>query len=151
MPSNAPEQIRSILERVHTIALVGASEKPHRPSHEVMAFLQSRGYRVIPVNPRLAGQSLLGEVVVADLASLPEPVDMAELFLAPERTDAVIDDAIRQGIPVLWLQIGVINEAGAARAEAAGLTVVMDRCPKREIPRLGIAAKTGPVEDPAPN
>ena len=139
MPSNSPEQIREILETVRTIALVGASEKTNRPSHEVMENLQGHGYRVIPVNPRLAGQEMLGETVYADLASLPEPVDMADLFLAPERTDAVIDQAIEQKIPVLWLQIGVINEDGAARAEAAGLKVVMDRCPKHEIPKLGIA------------
>ena len=138
MPTEAPEQLRGILERVRTIALVGASEKTSRPSHQVMAYLQSHGYRVIPVNPRLAGQTLLGETVVADLNDLPEPVDMVDLFLAPERTDPVIDHAIALGVPVLWLQIGVINEAGAARAEAAGLTVVMNRCPKQEIPRLGV-------------
>ncbi len=139
MSRNSPEQIREILETVRTIALVGASEKTNRPSHEVMENLQGHGYRVIPVNPRLAGQEILGETVYADLASLPEPVDMADLFLAPERTDAVIDQAIEQKSPVLWLQIGVINEDGAARAEAAGLKVVMDRCPKQEIPKLGIA------------
>ena len=138
MPRNHPDQIRDILERVRTIALVGASEKTNRPSHEVMDYLQRQGYRVIPVNPRLAGQELLGETVYADLASLPEPVDMADLFLAPERTDAVIDQAIEAKIPVLWLQIGVINETGAARAEAAGLSVIMDSCPKQEIPKLSI-------------
>lgn len=138
MPSNSPEQMRSILEKVRTIALVGASEKTDRPSHEVMDYLQKQGYRIIPVNPRLAGKTLLGETVYADLNSLPEPVDMAELFIASERTDAIIDDAINQKIPVIWMQIGVINNDGAARAEAAGLTVVMDHCPKHEIPRLGI-------------
>jgi len=140
MPSNQPDQMRTILESVRTIALVGASEKTHRPSYEVMEFMQQQGYRMIPVNPRLAGQKVLGETVYADLASLPEPVDMAELFLAPERTDAVIDQAIALKIPVIWLQVGVINEAGAVRAEAAGLTFVMDKCPMQEIPRLGIPA-----------
>lgn len=140
MPSNSPDQLKAILESVRTIALVGASEKTNRPSHEVMAYLQRQGYRVIPVNPRLAGQQILGATVYADLVSLPEPVDMAELFLAPERTDAVIDQAIARNIPVLWLQIGVINESGASRAEAAGLTVVMDHCPKQEIPKLGVRA-----------
>ncbi|MBK1886548.1 MULTISPECIES: CoA-binding protein [unclassified Marinobacter] len=140
MPSNQPDQMRTILESVRTIALVGASEKTHRPSYEVMEFMQQQGYRMIPVNPRLAGQKVLGETVYADLASLPEPVDMAELFLAPERTDAVIDQAIALKIPVIWLQVGVINEAGGARAEAAGLTFVMDKCPMQEIPRLGIPA-----------
>lgn len=138
MPSNKPEQLRHILETVRTIALVGASEKTNRPSHEVMEYLQAHGYRIIPVNPRLAGQQLLGEAVYADLHALPEPVDMVELFLAPERTDAVIDQAIALNIPIVWMQIGVINHEGAARAEAAGLTVVMDHCPKQEIPRLGI-------------
>ncbi len=137
------QNLREILTSVRTIALVGASEKTNRPSHEVMEFLQHRGYRVIPVNPRLAGKQVLGETVYTDLASLPEPVDMAELFLAPERTDAVIDQAIAENIPVLWLQIGVINEVGAARAETAGLKVVMDRCPKQEIPRLGISTPLG--------
>lgn len=139
MPSNSPEQMRAILNSVRTIALVGASEKRHRPSHEVMAYLQNHGYRVFPVNPRLAGQQLLGETVYPDLASVPHPVDMADLFLAPERTDSVIDQAIELRIPILWLQLGVINEAGVSRAEAAGLTAVMDRCPKQEIARLGLA------------
>lgn len=138
MPVDNPEHLRSILHSVKTVALVGASEKTNRPSHEVMEYLQAHGYRIIPVNPRLAGKTLLGEPVYADLHALPEPVDMVDLFLAPERTDALIDQAIELNIPVVWLQIGVINRAGAARAEGAGLTVVMDRCPKQDIPRLGI-------------
>ncbi len=141
MPDNTPEQIREILESVRTIALVGASDKPHRPSHEVMEYLQKQGYRMIPVNPKLAGQTLLGETVYGSLEDIPEKPDMAELFLAPERTDPVIDSAIALSIPVLWMQIGVINEDGARRAEQAGLQVVMDRCPKQEIPRLGIAPR----------
>ncbi|OEY65871.1 CoA-binding protein [Marinobacter sp. X15-166B] len=141
MPLSHPEQIRRILESVRTLALVGASDKPHRPSHEVMAYLQGRGYRVIPVNPKLAGQTLRGETVYASLADIPEPVDMADLFLAPVRTDAVIDQAINLKIPVIWMQIGVLNESGAARAEAAGVSVVMDRCPKQEIPRLGVSLR----------
>ncbi len=141
MPTDAPEQLRRILSSVKTIALVGASEKTHRPSHDVMAYLQNQGYRVIPVNPRLEGQQLLGETVYGSLHELPEPVDMVDLFLAPERTDPVIDQAIDLKIPVVWLQIGVINQEGAARAEASGLTVVMDHCPKQEIPRLGIAKR----------
>ena len=110
MPSNQPEQLRSLLQSVRTIALVGASNKPQRPSHEVMAYLQQQGYRVLPVNPRLAGEPLLGETVAADLASLPCRPDLVDVFLAPERTDTVIDEAIELGIPALWLQIGVIKE-----------------------------------------
>lgn len=139
MSRNNPEQLRRVLETAHTIALVGASDRPSRPSHQVMAYLQGRGYRVIPVNPRLAGGSILGETVFRDLASVGTPVDMVDVFLAPDRTDAVIDAAIERKIPVLWMQIGVINEEGAARAEQAGITVIMDKCPKQEIPRLGIA------------
>jgi hypothetical protein len=136
MTETSDSQISDILQQVRTIALVGASEKTNRPSYEVMHYLQQQGYRVIPVNPRLAGQHLLGETVYADLESLPVAVDMADLFLAPQRTDAVIDQAIAMNIPVLWLQIGVINHSGAERARQAGLKVVMDRCPKMEIPRL---------------
>ncbi len=144
MSRNNPEQLRRILETVRTIALVGASDKPSRPSHEVMAYLQGRGYRVIPVNPRLAGKTVLGETVYPDLASVTTPVDMADLFLAPDRTDPVIDAAIEHRIPVIWMQIGVINEEGALRAEEAGITVVMNKCPKQEIPRLGVP----PVRQP---
>ncbi|KPP97471.1 CoA-binding protein [Marinobacter sp. HL-58] len=144
MSRNNPEQLRRILETVRTIALVGASDKHNRPSHEVMAYLQGRGYRVIPVNPRLAGKTVLGEPVHADLGSISTPLDMVDVFLAPDRTDPIIDSAIKQQIPVIWMQIGVINEEGAERAEKAGLTVVMDKCPKQEIPRLGIPPVTQP-------
>lgn len=107
MPETNPAALRKILETVDTIALVGASDKPDRPSHDVMAFLQAHGYRVIPVNPRLAGKTVLGEPVYADLFAVPEPVDMVDLFLAPERTDSVIDAAIARNIGVVWMQIGV--------------------------------------------
>ncbi|MDX1635484.1 MAG: CoA-binding protein [Marinobacter sp.] len=138
MPLTNPEQLRQLLQGVRTIALVGASEKPRRPSHEVMAYLQGRGYRVIPVNPRLAGRNLLGQRVYPNLKAIREPVDMADLFINPERVGAVVDEAVAAGIRVLWLQIGVVDEAAAARAEAAGVTVVMDRCPRQDIPRLGV-------------
>jgi len=136
MQETSDSQILDILQQVRTIALVGASEETSRPSHEVMHYLQRQGYRVIPVNPHLAGQQLLGETVYADLESLPVAVDMADLFLAVQRTDAVIDQAIAMRIPVVWLQIGVINHQGAERARRADIKVVMDRCPKMEIPRL---------------
>lgn len=133
-----PEVIREILTRVKTIGLVGASDKPNRPSHEVMAYLQGRGYRVIPVNPKLAGRVLLGETVYPSLKSVPDTLDMAELFLASERTGPIMAEAASLGIPVIWLQVGVVNEEGAVDAQAKGCQVVMDRCPKQEIPRLGI-------------
>lgn len=137
MPS--PDQLRQILESVRTIALVGASEKPHRDSHSVMAFLQGRGYRVIPVNPRLAGGTLLGETVYPTISSIPGHIDMVDLFLASHRVGAVVDEAIRRrNVDVIWMQIGVIDEEAAQRAESAGMKVVMDRCPKQEIPRLGV-------------
>ncbi|MAA64855.1 MAG: hypothetical protein CL581_08780 [Alteromonadaceae bacterium] len=138
MPVNSPDQLRVILENVRTIALVGASEKHHRDSHQVMAFLQGRGYRVIPVNPRLAGGQLLGETVYPSVSSIPDKVDMADLFLASHRVAPVVDEVINKGIGIVWMQIGVIDESAAEKAERAGLQVVMDRCPKQEIPRLGV-------------
>lgn len=142
MPESRPDQLRQILESVRTIALVGASEKPHRDSHSVMAFLQGRGYRVIPVNPRLAGGQLLGEPVYPNITSIPDTIDMVDLFLASHRVGPIVDEAIRKGVGVVWMQIGVIDEEAAQRAEDAGLKVVMDRCPKQEIPRLGVPLAT---------
>ena len=136
-PTNDAE-IRRILTETRTIALVGASPKPDRDSHEVMAFLQSRGYRVIPVNPAVAGQTILGERVRASLAEIEEPIDMVDVFRNSEAAGAVADEAIAAKARTVWMQLGVINEAGAARARKAGLAVVMDRCPKIEIPRLRI-------------
>jgi len=138
MPSNSPEQIRDILESVNTIALVGASEKTNRPSHEVMEYLQHQGYRVIPVNPQLAGKTLLGEVVHASLAEIPDPVDMVDIFRRSEFAGAVTDEALAIGAKVVWMQLDVIDAEAAARARAAGVTVIMDRCPKIDISRLGI-------------
>ena len=139
-PTNDAE-IRRILTETRTIALVGASPKPDRDSHEVMAFLQSRGYRVIPVNPAVAGQTILGERVRASLAEIEEPIDLVDVFRNSEAAGAVADEAIAVKARAVWMQLGVINEAGAARARKAGLAVVMDRCPKIEIPRLRIPPK----------
>lgn len=133
MPQNRPDQLRQILQSVQTIALAGASEKTHRASHEVMAFLQERGYRVIPVNPRLAGTTLLRETVYDTVSSIPEPVDMVDLFLASHRVAPVVEQSIEKGVSVVWMQLGVIHPEAASRAEAAGIKVVMDRCPKQEI------------------
>lgn len=130
--------MREVLSSVSTIALVGASDDPDRPSHEVMAFLQAHGYRVIPVNPGLAGRTLLGETVFASIAEIDVPVDMVDIFRRSSEAGKAVDEAIAAGARVAWMQLDVIDEAAAARGRAAGLTVIMDRCPEIEIHRLGI-------------
>ena len=131
--------LRGILTSVRTIAVVGASPRPHRPSHGVMRYLQRRGYRVIPVNPFAAGDAILGEHCYPTLGDVPEPVDMVDIFRRSELAGAAVDDAIAKGAQAIWMQLGVIDNAAAARAEARGIKVVMDRCPAIEIPRLGLA------------
>nr|WP_294810096.1 CoA-binding protein [uncultured Sphingomonas sp.] len=138
MPLTRDEDIRQLLEETRTIAMIGASDRPDRPSYGVMAYLQSRGYRVIPVNPQITGEHIHGEFVFRDLAQIGEPIDMVDIFRRSIAAGEAVDEAIAAGAKSVWLQIGVINEEAAARAEAAGLKVVMDRCPKIEIPRLDV-------------
>jgi predicted CoA-binding protein len=128
--------IRGILERVKTIAAVGISANDMRPSYFAMLYLQTKGYRVIPINPRYAGQEILGERVLASLGDLPAPPDMVQVFRKSADAPPVVDDAIRIGAKVLWLQLGVRHDEAAAKATAAGLQVVQDRCPKIEYGRL---------------
>ncbi len=133
----ADSYIADILARTRVIALVGASPKPNRDSYEVMQFLQRHGYRVIPVNPQAAGTTILGETCVAALGDIAEPVDMVDVFRKPDAVPAIVDEAIAIGAKTVWLQLGISHAEAAARAEAAGIAVVMDRCPKIEISRLG--------------
>jgi predicted CoA-binding protein len=128
--------LRSILQRVRTIAMVGASMGEMRPSYFAMLYLQGKGFRIIPVNPRSAGQTLLGETVYPDLASLPQVPDMVQIFRRSEAAGAIADDALRLGVGVIWMQLGVRDDAAAERVRAAGRDVVMDRCPKIEYGRL---------------
>ncbi|MCW3835266.1 CoA-binding protein [Sphingomonas canadensis] len=142
MPADDAE-VKALLERVRTIALVGASDRPDRPSHGVMAYLLAQGYRVIPVNPQLAGREILGQRVAAALSDIEGPIDMVDVFRRSDAAGEVVDAAIAVGAGSVWMQLGVIDAAAAARAEAAGLAVVMDRCPRIEIPRLGVATPRG--------
>lgn len=130
---NLESTITTVLNECKTIALVGASDKADRPSHEVMEFLQAKGYRVIPVSPRLAGKQLLGETVYATLTDIPAPIDMVDLFVNTDRVSDVIDVALKTPAKVIWMQLQIIHPEAAAKAQAAGRTVIMDRCPKIEI------------------
>jgi predicted CoA-binding protein len=129
--------IDTILNASRCIAVVGASDKPHRAAYGVMQVLQNSGYRCIPVSPRLAGKTLLGETVYATLGDIPDKVDMVDLFINSEAAGSLVDDAIAIGAKFIWMQLDVINEAAAERARTAGITVVMDRCPAIELRKRG--------------
>ena len=120
------EDLRQILATSKTIAVVGLSNKPERPSHEVASYLQDEGYRIIPVNPHIT--EVLGEKAYPSLRDVPKPVDIVDIFRRPESVPPIVEDAIAVGAKVVWMQSGIVNEEAAARAEAAGLTVIMDAC-----------------------
>src|SRR5947209_14450761 len=130
-------QLRAILERVKTIAMVGASSNWNRPSYFVMKYLQGKGYRVIPVNLGIAGQELLGEKIYASLRDIPDSIDMVDVFRPSKDAPGIVKDAIAIRAPVVWMQLGIRNDEAAALGEAAGIEIIMNRCPKIEFGRLG--------------
>lgn len=138
MPLHEDEEIAELLINARTIAMIGASDRPSRPSYGVMKFLQDHGYRVIPVNPTITGEHVHGEYVWRDLSQVGVPIDIVDIFRRPQAAGDAVDEAIAAGAKAVWMQLGVINVEAAERAEAAGLKVVMDRCPKIEIKRLGL-------------
>lgn len=140
MPLTRDEDIANLLQNARTIAIVGASDRPERASHGVMKFLQDQGYRVFPVNPTITGEHVHGEFVWRELAQIGEPIDIVDIFRNSAEAGAAVDQAIAVGAKAVWMQLGVVDVAAAERAEAAGLKVVMDRCPKIEIARLGLRA-----------
>ena len=147
MPLTEDKDIVELLTNARTIAMVGASDSPDRPSYRVMKFLQDHGYRVFPVNPKITGEHIHGEYVWRELGQIGEPIDIVDIFRKSEFAGENVDQAIAVGAKAVWMQLGVIDVKAAKRAEAAGLKVVMDRCPKIEIARLRIA-KVGETESP---
>jgi predicted CoA-binding protein len=130
--------MREVLRSARRIALVGASPDPERDSYGVMRFLLQRGYEVFPVNPVAGTDEILGQKVYGSLADVPKPVDMVDVFRRSEAAGGVCDEAVEVGAKAVWMQLGVVNEPAAARAREAGLKVIMNRCPKIEMPRLGV-------------
>ena len=145
MPLTTDAEIAELLTQSRTIAMIGASDRPDRDSNHVMKFLQDQGYRVIPVNPRITGEHIHGEYVWRELSQIGEPIDIVDIFRNSNDAAAAVDEAIAAGAKAVWMQLGVVNEAAAARAEAAGLKVVMNRCPKIDIPRLGLLKRSAPA------
>jgi len=142
--TDTDDMLVGILETISTIALVGASNKTERPSYQVMEFMQGQGYKIIPINPGLAGGTILGETVYASLQDAPGPFDMVDIFRASDAAGETVREAITlsddKGVTVVWMQLGITNDKAKAEAEAAGLVVVQNRCPKIEIKRLGLLA-----------
>ncbi|QNM82473.1 CoA-binding protein [Sphingomonas sabuli] len=136
MPLTDDRDIADLFATARTIAVVGASDKPSRASYGVMKFLQDKGYRVIPVNPTITGEHVHGEFIWRELSQIGEPIDIVDIFRNSDAAGEAVDQAIDVGAKAVWMQLGVVNEAAAQRAEAAGLKVVMDRCPKIEFARL---------------
>ena len=125
-----------VFDTVKSIAVVGISRRGDRASNRVAAYLRDEGYRIFPVNPGAAGEEMLGQPVYATLADIPEPVDMVDIFRRSADVAPFVDQAIEIGAKVIWMQLDIFDTEAAARAEAAGITVIMDRCPKIELPRL---------------
>ena len=140
MPLVRDENIAELLKSARTIAMVGASDRPDRPSYGVMRALQNHGYRVLPVNPNITGEHVHSEFVWRELAQIGVPIDIVDIFRRPMAAGEAVDQAIAVGAKAVWMQLGIVNEDAASRAEAAGLKVVMDRCTKIEIMRLGVPA-----------
>ena len=140
MPLTEDDDIAELLQSTRTIALVGASDRPSRPSNGVMRTLQMHGYRVFPVNPQITGEHLHGEFVWRELAQIGEPIDLVDIFRRSDFAGEAIDAAVAVGAKAVWTQLGVHDDAAIARAEAAGLMAVVDRCPAIEIPRLRVPA-----------
>lgn len=138
MAINDESEIRDLLSQPRRIAVVGASPNPARASNGVLAFLVAQGHDVIAVNPGHAGSAIHGAPVVASLADVAPPAELVDIFRNSDDAGSAVDDAIAHGAKAVWMQLGVVNAAAAQRADAAGLIVVMDRCPKIEIPRLGL-------------
>ena len=140
MPLTSDQDLTELLQGARTIALVGASDRPDRASYGVMKFLQDHGYRVFPINPRITGEHVHGEFIWRELSQIGEPIDIVDIFMRSENVGPIVDEAIAVGAKAIWMQLGVIDEEAAAKAEAAGLKVVTDHCPKIEIGRLGLEA-----------
>ena len=138
MPLTRDEDIAELLTNARNIAVVGLSDRPDRPSYGVAAALQRHGYRILPVNPQITGERVHGEFVWRDLSQLGVPIDIVDIFRRPMAAGEAVDEAIAIGAKAVWLQLGIVNDEAAARAEAAGLKVVQDRCIKIDVMRLGI-------------